>query len=109
MLNNGDLISETDENISNFQQFETIRPFAKTIFIGKIFITTLNNADEGQSDLLVEIIDFKKNQKTAKKGKKRDTLRSLYVLFDSREKVLNGFKSRIFPLHQLKTQNVSQI
>ena len=37
-----------------------MRSFAKTIFNGR---TTLNNGDDGQSDLLVEIINFKKKEK----------------------------------------------
>ena len=31
-------------------------------------------------------------------GKKEDTLESLYVRFEGREMVLNGFKNKIFPL-----------
>ena len=41
--------------------FETIRSLAKNIFDGKI---TLNIADKDQSNLLTEIVEFKKNSKT---------------------------------------------
>ena len=53
MINREDSIFETNKHIFNFQQFETIRSFAKNIFGGKF---TLHNADESQSNLLLEII-----------------------------------------------------
>ena len=51
-----DLVYETDRYKYNFQQFETIRSFAKNIYVGKI---TLDDADKTQSDLLNEFPDFK--------------------------------------------------
>ena len=56
-VNREDLIFEEDSYINNFQQSEIIRSFAKNVFNGKI---TLNNADENQSNLLVQIMNFKK-------------------------------------------------
>ena len=43
-----------------FKQFEAIRSLAKNIFDGKL---TLNNADEDQRNLLIEIVNFKKDGK----------------------------------------------
>ena len=65
---NRDLIFEKNKYIYNFQQFETIRSFAKTIFGGK---TTLNDADNDQSKLLTEIAEFKKNKKLKDIKKKK--------------------------------------
>ena len=42
-------------------------------------------------------MSLKKNAKP-KKQRKGDTLERLYALFQGREKVLNAFKGRIFPL-----------
>ena len=42
-----ELFYKTDNYIQSFQQFETIRSFAKNIFNSKI---TLNNADEDHSN-----------------------------------------------------------
>ena len=43
-----------------FKQFEAIRSLAKNIFDGTL---TLNNADEDQRNLLIEIVNFKKDGK----------------------------------------------
>ena len=51
MGNREDLNYNTKNYIYNFQQFKTIRPFAKNIFARKI---TLNDADKDQNDLLIE-------------------------------------------------------
>ena len=73
----------------------------KNIFGGKI---TLNNVDKNQSNLLVEIMDFKKNtkQKNPEK-KKRDTPEILNIVFEDREKVFNAFQSEIFQLPPIKS------
>ena len=80
MVNRKDLIYKTENNINSFQQFETIKYFAKNIFNGKI---TLNNADKGESNLWIEIMNFKKNPKPKnpeKKSPPKNMLES-YVLF----------------------------
>ena len=59
MINREDLIFEANKYIFNFQQCQIIRSFAKNIFGGKF---TLNNADEIQSNLLLEIIKFNSKQ-----------------------------------------------
>ena len=58
-------------------------------------------ADEDQGDLLVEILNFKKNAKPkspAKKLQKGNVLKNLYNLFEGRERVINFFGSKIFPI-----------
>ena len=52
---------------TNAKKCETIRSFAENIFNGKI---TLNDADKDQSVSLVEVMDFKIKNKTAKSRKK---------------------------------------
>ena len=58
-------------------------------------------ADEDQGDLLVEILNFRKNAKPkspAKKLQKGNVLKNLYNLFEGRERVINFFGSKIFPI-----------
>ena len=47
---------KTNKHVYNFQQYESIRYFAKTVFAGNI---TLDDADNDQSDLWNEFVDFK--------------------------------------------------
>ena len=50
---------------------------------------------------MVEILNFGKEVKlknTEKKQQKEDVFKNLYNLFDGRERVLNGFDSKIFPI-----------
>ena len=51
MVNRGYIIFETNKHVNDFQRFETIRCFAENFLGGEV---TLNNADEDQSNLLVE-------------------------------------------------------
>ena len=74
--------------MSNFQQFEAKRSFAKNIFVDKIILI---NADEYQFNLLVKIMNFKKVTKLKnqeKKEQKEHTLKSLYALFEGRKRLL---------------------
>ena len=52
MVHGKDIILETYKHIYNFQRCETIRYFAKNVFVSK----TLDNADEDQSNLLNETV-----------------------------------------------------
>ena len=91
IVNRENLIYKTNKYVYNFQQFETIKFFAKNIFAGQ---STLDNADKYQSNLLHEIFDFNKNMKPRsfrKKKQKGDTLDSINALFQGREMVINGF------------------
>ena len=54
------LVYETNEYSYGFKIFQTIRTFGKDIHDGAI---TLKEADDYQKDLLVEIMNFKKNTK----------------------------------------------
>ena len=63
------LIYETNDYTYSFRNFQTIKTFGRDIYEGKI---TLEKANEYQTDLLAEIIDFKKNAKKKVKKKKRE-------------------------------------
>ena len=69
--------------------------FGRNIYNDKI---TLKEADEYQSCLFVQIINFKSkiNMKNLEKFLQRDILKHLYALFDGREQVLNAFERKIF-------------
>ena len=57
MVNRENLINETKNYTSSFNKFKTKRYFAKNIYNGK---SILNDANEDQSNSLVEIMNFKK-------------------------------------------------
>ena len=81
-----------------FKIFRTINTFGRDIFNDKI---TLKESDKLQSCLLVEIMEFsekKTRQKPEKKQEKKYILNNLYVLFEGRKRVLDGFESKIFPI-----------
>ena len=90
------LIYETNEYIYSFQNFQTIKTFGPDIYEGKI---TIKKANEYQTDLLVEIMNFKKHTKPRnqeKKQAKEIVLKNLYNFFEGREKILDAFESKIF-------------
>ena len=57
------LIYETNEYTYSFKNFQTIKTFGRDIYEGKI---TLEKANEYQTNLLAEIINLKKKNKTEK-------------------------------------------
>ena len=61
------LIYKTNDYIYNFKNFQTIKTFGRDICEGK---TTIKEADEYQKDLLVEIMNFRKNTKPRSQEKK---------------------------------------
>ena len=61
------LIYETSEYTHSFKNFQTIKTFGRDIYGGKI---TLEKANEYQTDLLAEIINFKKHMKPRSQEKK---------------------------------------
>ena len=63
------LIYETNDYTYSVRNFQTIKTFGRDIYEGKI---TLEKANEYRTDLLTEIIDFKKNAKTKSQEKKRE-------------------------------------
>ena len=93
-MNRENLIYKSNKYVYNFQQFETIKSFAKNILACKIAL----DDDKYQSNLLHEIVDFKKNTKPRT------------ALYEDREMVPNPFKSKIFPLKPaLSSVNLGQI
>ena len=93
------LVYKASEYTYSFQNFRIIRAFVRDIYNGEI---TLKEADEDQASLLNEIMNFRDKTKPKdeekKKRKKKDVLTNLYKFFEGREKVLNAFDSKIFPI-----------
>ena len=90
------LIYETSEYIYSFKHFQTIKTFVRDIYEGKI---TIEGADEYQTNLSVEIMNFRKNTKPRSQEKKQEKeilLENLYKFWKGREKVLDAFESKIF-------------
>ena len=61
----------------------------------------IKEADKCQTDLLVEIMNFRKNTKPRSQEKKREkeiVLENLHRFFEGREKVLDAFESKIFSI-----------
>ena len=90
------LIYETSEYIYSFKNFQTIKTFVRDIYEGKI---TIEGADEYQTNLSVEIMNFRKNTKPRSQEKKQEkeiVLKNLYNFFEGREKILDAFESKIF-------------
>ena len=59
----------------------------------------LEKVNEYQTDLLAEIINFKKNTKPRSQEKKQEkeiVLNNLYNFFEGREKILYAFESKVF-------------
>ena len=63
------LTYETNENTYSFKNFQTIKTFGRDIYEGKIMI---KKANEYQTDLLGEIINFKKYRKPRSQEKKQE-------------------------------------
>ena len=63
------LVYETSKYTYSFKIFQIINTFATDIYEGKIAI---EEADEYQINLLVEIMNFKKNTKPRSKEKKQE-------------------------------------
>ena len=59
----------------------------------------IEEADKYQTDLLVEIMNFRKNTKPRsqeKKQEKETVLENLYKFWEGREKIIDAFESKIF-------------
>ena len=90
------LVYEASEYTYDCRNFRIIRTFGRDIYNGEI---TLEVADEDQSKLVDGIENFNNKtrpQNANKKQEKEIVLENLYKFYDAREKVLNGFKSKIF-------------
>ena len=92
------LVYRANEYTYSFQNFRTIRAFGRDIYNFEI---TLKETDEDQASLLNEIINFREKTKPRdeeKKKEKKNVLANLHKFFEGREKVLNAFDSKIFPI-----------
>ena len=90
------LIYKTNKYKYSFKNFQTIKTFGQDICEGKI---TIKEADEYQADLLVEIMNFKKNTKPRSQEKKQEkeiVLKNLYKFWEGREKILDLLKAKYF-------------
>ena len=67
---------------------------------------SLKNANLKQSNFAIELKNFEKDTKTLEK--KVFFLNNLGLLFSAREKVLNSFKGRLFPIKKLDKIPTSQ-
>ena len=63
---------------------------------------TLKEADEDQSSLLVKIINFTKEKnkttKSREKARKKEIINNVYALLEGRERVLDPFECKTFPI-----------
>ena len=84
------LIYETNEYTYSFKNFQTIKTFGRDIYEGKI---TIEEANEYQTDLLAEIMNFRKNTKPRSQEKKKNNK----IKFSCKlEKICDAFESKIF-------------
>ena len=67
-VNREKIIYEKNEYTYSFKNFQTIKTFGKDIYQGKI---TFEEANEYQTDLLTEIMNFRKNTKPSSQEKKQ--------------------------------------
>ena len=80
------LVYKTSEYTYSFNYLQTIKTFGRDIYEGKV---TIEKADEYQTNLLVEIMNFRENTKPRSQEKKRQkeiVLQNLYIFFEVREK-----------------------
>ena len=84
-------IYKTNEYTYSFKNFQTIKPFGRDIYEGKI---TIKDTDEYQADLLIEIINFKKKTKPNKK--KKLFLKTCIIFLRVEKKFLKLLKAKYF-------------
>ena len=90
------LVYKTNEYIYSFENFQTIKAFGKDIYDGTI---TLKEADDYQTDLLVEIMNFKKTTKptsSEKKQEKKLFLKTCIIFLRVEKKSLMLLKVKYF-------------
>ena len=76
------LVYETSEYTYSFKNFQTITFFGRDTYEGKI---TIEETDKYQTDLLAEIMNFRKNTKwrsQEKKQEKETVLENLYNFWE---------------------------
>ena len=92
------LIYEINEYTYSLRNFQTITTLGRDIYEGKI---TIEEVNEYQTDLLAEIMNFRKNTKPKSEEQKQENeivLENLYNFFEGREKLLDTFESKIFSI-----------
>ena len=91
------LIYETNEYTYSFKNFQTMKTFGRDIYEGKI---TIEQANEYQTDLLAEIMNFRKNTKprSQEKKKKRLFLKTYIIFLRVEKKFFDTFDSKIFSI-----------
>ena len=90
------LVYEINEYTSSFKNFQTIKTFGRDIYESNI---TFEEANEYETDLLAEIMNFRKNMKpqsSEKKTRKKIVLENLYNFSEGREKFLTLLKAKYF-------------
>ena len=91
------LIFETNECTYSFKNFQTIKTFGRDIYEFKIMI---EEADKHQTDLLVKIMNFRKNTKPRsqeKNEKKKLFLKSCIIFLRAEKKFMTLLKAKYFP------------
>ena len=88
------------------EKFITLKNIFWILFLRNIHEghLSLNDADDEQSNFAAKLNNLDKGKKTIKKG---FFINNLGLLFRDREKVLNNFKTRLFPiknLHKIPTR-----
>ena len=89
------LIYETNEYTYSFKNFQTIKTFGRDIYEGKI---TIEEANEYQTDLLAETLNFRKNTKPRNQEKKQKefVLEACINLLRVEKKFLTLLKAKYF-------------
>ena len=91
------LIFETNECTYSFKNFQTIKTFGQDIYEFKIMI---EEADKHQTNLLVKIMNFRKNTKPRsqeKNEKKKLFLKSCIIFLRAEKKFMTLLKAKYFP------------
>ena len=91
------LIFETNECTYSFKNFQTIKTFGQDIYEFKIMI---EEADKHQTNLLVKIMNFRKNTKPRsqeKNEKKKLLLKSCIIFLRAEKKFMTLLKAKYFP------------
>ena len=77
-VNGEDSFFENKKDIYNFQQIDITRSFFQSIFSGK---STWNTANPDQSNLVVQLIKFKKQAKSVLEQKKKKKIHTKKTYF----------------------------
>ena len=88
------LVYKTNEYTYSFKNIQTIKTFGRDIYEGKIMI---EEADKYQTDLLVEIMNFRKNTKPRSQEKKQEkeiVLKNLYNFLRVEKNLLALLKAK---------------